>query len=91
MFHGDAEWHGTAWRGTRLPCQGERSSWGGSICCVGGPVGERSALIWDLRAFPLVLWYFPRRLRNGSCERGCEGNVDSEEVELKWFKESYLS
>ena len=45
--------------------------------------GARSC---PLCAFTLVLFSCPRKLRNGNCERGRKGNVDSERVESKCMK-----
>ena len=41
---------------------------------------------WDMCAFSLVLLPYMQKVRNVNCERGCEGNIDSEEVVSKWLK-----
>ena len=69
---------------------GGGGGWGGAQYHGDWPVGERITIIWALSAFHLVLLYLPQKARNGNCERGCEGNINSEEVESKLLKGGFL-
>ena len=35
--------------------------------------------------------YYPQKVRNGNFEKGCKGNVNSEEFESKFLKEVSLA